>query len=48
VLNRLKELGVSGEGQDYLLALAQADEIELGQVNQLIAGAALRAGEVNP
>jgi hypothetical protein len=40
VLTRLKELGVSGEGQDYLLALAQADEIERGQVEQLIAGAA--------
>ena len=39
VLARLKERGVSGDGQDYLLALAQSDEIERGQVERLIAGA---------
>lgn len=37
---RLRELAGSGEGQDYLTALAQADEIERGQVEQLIAGSA--------
>ena len=39
VLARLKERGVTGDGQDYLLALAQADEIERGQVERLIIGA---------
>ncbi len=38
VLRRLKELGVTGDAQDYLLALSQADEIERGQVERLIAG----------
>lgn len=37
LVDRLAELGGSGEGQDYLLALAQADEIERGQVELLIA-----------
>jgi len=37
---RLRELAGSGAGQDYLTALAHADEIERGQVEQLIAGSA--------
>ena len=48
VLKRLKELGITGEGEDYLLALAQSDEIERGQIGQLIAGAAPRPGEAIP
>ncbi len=37
LLDRLKELGGGpGDGQDYLLALAQADERERGQVQRLI------------
>ena len=34
----VKELGGTGEAQDYVLSLAQADEIERAQVEQLIAG----------
>ena len=30
-------VGPDGDGQDYLMALAQLDQIERGQVEQLIA-----------
>ncbi len=40
LMERLKKPDGSGAGQDYLVALAQWDEIERGQVEQLIAGSA--------
>lgn len=40
LVERLKAVDGSGAGQDYLVALAQHDEIERGQVEQLITGSA--------
>ncbi|MGH3935770.1 MAG: ferritin-like domain-containing protein [Pseudonocardiaceae bacterium] len=40
LVERLKAVSGAGDGQDYLVALAQGDEIERGQTELLIAGSA--------